>query len=69
MVLWSVLRSPLILGSRFVATSQFVCVAGLMIGFCMMRFSTGGDFRTDSSTLSTFLMLLTLSFNTFVSCK
>ena len=39
MVLWSVLRSPLVLGSRFVATSQFICVAGwmTMTGFCMVR--------------------------------
>ena len=37
MVLWSVLRSPLVLGSRFVATSQFICVAGWMTSFCMVR--------------------------------
>ena len=37
MVLWSVLKSALALGSRFVATSQFICIAGLLTGFCMVR--------------------------------
>ena len=27
-VLWSVLKSPLVLGLRFAATSQFICVVG-----------------------------------------
>ena len=36
-VLWSVLKSPLVLGSRFVATSHFICIAGWLAGFCMMR--------------------------------
>ena len=37
MVLCSVLKSPLVLGSRFVATSQFTCTAGWLAGFCMVR--------------------------------
>ena len=32
MVLWSVLRSPLVLDPRFVATSQFTCIAGRLAG-------------------------------------
>ena len=28
MVLWFVVKSPLVLGSRFVATSRFICIAG-----------------------------------------
>ena len=59
-VLWSVLKSPLVLGLRFVATSQFICIVGRLAGFCMVRVSAGGDFPTDSSICSTFLMLLTL---------
>ena len=37
MVLWSVLKSPLVLGSRFVATSQFICITSRLAGFCMVR--------------------------------
>ena len=38
MVLWSVRRSPLVLGPRFVATSQFTCIAaGWLAGFWMVR--------------------------------
>ena len=59
-VLWSVLKSPLVLGLRFVATSQFICIVGRLAGFCMVWASAGGDFPTDSSICSTFLMLLTL---------
>ena len=58
-VLWSVLKS-LVLALRFVATSQFICIVGRLAGFCMVRVSAGGDFPTDSSICSTFLMLLTL---------
>ena len=58
-VLWSVLKS-LVLALRFVATSQFICIVGRLAGFCMVRASAGGDFPTDSSICSTFLMLLTL---------
>ena len=61
MVIWYVLKSPLILGSRFVTTSQFICIAD-WLAWC--DFSPGGDFPTDSSSLSTFLMLLTLLLNT-----
>ena len=37
MVLCSVLKSPLVLGSSFVETSQFLSIAGSLAGFCMVR--------------------------------
>ena len=37
MVIWSVLKPSLVLGSRFVATSQFICPEGWIIGFCIIR--------------------------------
>ena len=37
MVLWTVLKSSAVLGSHFVATSQFTCIAGWLVGFCMVR--------------------------------
>ena len=37
MVLWSVLKSPLVLGWRFVATSQFICIVVWQAGFCMVQ--------------------------------
>ena len=53
MVLWSVLKSPLVLGSRFVATSLLAFrVDWLVSAWC--RFSAGGDFQTDSSSSSPF---------------
>ena len=37
MVLWSVLKSPLVLCSSFAATSQFICIANWLVKFCMVR--------------------------------
>ena len=58
-VLWSVLKS-LVLALRFVATSHFICIVARLAGLCMVRVSADGDFQTDSSICSTFLMFLTL---------
>ena len=65
MLLWSVLKSALVLGTRFVAGSQFIYITVHWPVSAWCVFSAGGDFRTDSSAWSTFLMLLTLSLNTF----
>ena len=61
-ILWFVL----ILGLRFVATNQVSCIVGWLTGFCMVHV---GDFGTDSSTWSTFLMFLTLLLTLLVSYK
>ena len=37
MLLWSGLKSPLVLGSHFVVSSQFIYIAGSLAGFDMMR--------------------------------
>ena len=63
MVLWSVLKSALALGSRFVATSQFICIVGLLTGFCMVRGFGWQQFW--NRFLKYFLRLLTIFFKTF----
>ena len=51
LILWSLLKFPLFLGSRFVATSQFIWIAGWLAGFCMAGVFCWGDIRTDSTFL------------------
>ena len=65
LIFWSVLKSLFVFSSCCVATSQFICIAGWLASFCMLQVFCWGDFRTVSSTLSIFLILLTLLFNTF----
>ena len=48
-LLWSVLMSPVVLGSRFVASSQFIYIAGSWLVSAWCVFSAGGDFGADSS--------------------
>ena len=52
MVFWSVLKSPLVLGSRFVATSQLFALRVDWLISPWYGFSPGEDFPTDSSTSS-----------------
>ena len=49
-----VLWSALVLGWRFVATNQFISIAGWLDAFCMVRVFGWWEFWTDSSTWSTF---------------
>ena len=65
LIFWSVLKSLFVFSSCCVATSQFICIASWLAGFCMLQVFWWGDFRTVSRTLSTFVILLTLLFNTF----
>ena len=37
MLLWSVLKSALALGTRFVVGNQFIYITGSLAGFCMVR--------------------------------
>ena len=48
MVLQYVLRSPMFLGPRFVAASQFTCTAGWLAGF-LNDFRSGGAFKPQSN--------------------
>ena len=64
LILWSVLKSLLVLSLRYVATSQFICIAGWLTGYYIVRVFCWRYFRTDSSTLSTLSMLLTILHNT-----
>ena len=59
-ILWCVLKPPLVLGSRCVATVQLIYIASLFAGFCFVRgFSVGGTdfstFRMIFKTVKTFI--------------
>ena len=62
MLLWSILKSPLVLSSRFVVTSQFICIAGSLAGFCMVRVFGWWGFPNRFYSLKYFFN----AFNTFI---
>ena len=45
-------ESPFGGGSRRVESGRLVCVTGWLMGFCMMRSSFEGSFRTDYNVCS-----------------